>query len=392
MKRKSIIISIAMAALLAVPAKAEPYTVQQGDKLHKIAAAHGVEMQDILSANPSIQDANLLVAGTVLDIPSVLPQSAGDEQSSGSADKGVGSYTVVRGDCLFDIAADYGVSVAAIIQHTPGIENPSLLRIGQVLNIPKAAGNFYRVQKGDTLAKISKSQGIDLDELLQANKGIDPNVIDVGEYILLPSKDNAAAVQPEDTEQTEDTAQQPGEDDSANPQTVQPQATQPGRTPQPSEIPLPTPTPQPITDVASDDDISSRPIVDEDEVQQLELKVFELLNDERQLKGLDDVSYDETIAALARQKSRNMADNGYLSHTSPQLGSPFKMLRDNGIKYTSASENIARGQKTAEEVVAAWMDSTGHRESMLNPNFQRIGAGFAQDEKGRSYWTILFVY
>ena len=69
----------------------------------------------------------------------------------------------------------------------------------------------------------------------------------------------------------------------------------------------------------------------------------------------------------ARQKSAEMASKGYFSHTSPTYGSPFDQMKANGVSYRSAAENIAMGQRTAEEVVKGWMESPGHRQNILTP-------------------------
>ncbi|GAE91266.1 transporter [Gracilibacillus boraciitolerans JCM 21714] len=44
------------------------------------------------------------------------------------------------------------------------------------------------------------------------------------------------------------------------------------------------------------------------------------------------------------------------------------MMRDFGITYRSAAENIAKGQQTSYSVVPAWMNSSGHRANILNEN------------------------
>ena len=53
-----------------------------------------------------------------------------------------------------------------------------------------------------------------------------------------------------------------------------------------------------------------------------------------------------------------MEQNNYFSHASPTYGSPFDMMRDEQLlSYKSAGENIAKGQRTPQEVVQAWMNS-----------------------------------
>lgn len=53
------------------------------------------------------------------------------------------------------------------------------------------------------------------------------------------------------------------------------------------------------------------------------------------------------------------------------------------------AENVASGQQP-NQVVAAWMNSPGHRANILNPRYTEIGVGFARDASGRSYFTQNF--
>lgn len=53
-------------------------------------------------------------------------------------------------------------------------------------------------------------------------------------------------------------------------------------------------------------------------------------------------------------------------------------------------ENAAKGQKTPDKVVAAWMDSPGHRENLLREKAEYLGVGVWQDENGILHWVQLF--
>ena len=64
------------------------------------------------------------------------------------------------------------------------------------------------------------------------------------------------------------------------------------------------------------------------------------------------------------------------------------MMKNFGISYKSAAENIAKGQKTPAAVVNAWMNSSGHRKNILNAGFTHIGVGYAD---GGNYWTQMFI-
>jgi len=73
------------------------------------------------------------------------------------------------------------------------------------------------------------------------------------------------------------------------------------------------------------------------------------------------------------------------------------MATSNSFEHSSSfppggGENIAAGYGSPEEVVTAWMDSSGHRANILNPSYSRVGAGYAycSGTKYGSYWTLQF--
>lgn len=123
-------------------------------------------------------------------------------------------------------------------------------------------------------------------------------------------------------------------------------------------------------------------------VSEYEMRVAELVNEQRSKHGLSPLKLSEELSAVARAKSQDMRDNGYFSHNSPTYGSPFDMLKSFGISYKAAGENIAHGYSTPEAVVNGWMNSPGHRANILNADFTELGVGYV--ESG-NYWTQLFV-
>lgn len=86
-----------------------------------------------------------------------------------------------------------------------------------------------------------------------------------------------------------------------------------------------------------------------------------------------------------------MINENYFSHTSPIYGSPFDMLKSFKISYQAAGENIAKGQKTPQEVVTGWMNSEGHRKNILNPSYTELGVGYATSSNGTAHWTQIFI-
>ncbi|MEW8986694.1 MAG: SafA/ExsA family spore coat assembly protein [Bacillus sp. (in: firmicutes)] len=132
-------------------------------------------------------------------------------------------------------------------------------------------------------------------------------------------------------------------------------------------------------------------IPDFDATKSIENQVVQLTNQERAKYGLKPLVADWQLARVARYKSADMRDRNYFSHTSPTYGSPFDMMKNFGISYRSAGENIAAGQRTAQEVVTAWMNSEGHRKNILSSGYTHIGVGYAQGGSKQHYWTQMFI-
>lgn len=117
-------------------------------------------------------------------------------------------------------------------------------------------------------------------------------------------------------------------------------------------------------------------------------QVAELTNAARLENGLNALALDNDLTEAAQLKSDDMAQNGYFSHQSPTYGSPFDLMDQVGINYSSAAENIAAGQRTPEQVVNSWLNSEGHRANMLDPKMTHIGVGYSSNGH---YWTQMFI-
>lgn len=127
------------------------------------------------------------------------------------------------------------------------------------------------------------------------------------------------------------------------------------------------------------------------DVKALENEVIRLVNVERSKQGLPALKANWQLSRCARFKSQDMIDKNYFAHQSPTYGSPFKMMESFGLKFSSAGENIAWGQRTPEEVMNTWMNSPGHRSNILSTSYDEIGVGVAKDAQGRIYWTQMFM-
>ncbi len=126
-------------------------------------------------------------------------------------------------------------------------------------------------------------------------------------------------------------------------------------------------------------------------LKNVESEIVRLVNAERAKRGLQQLSINWQAARVARIKSQDMINNNYFSHISPVYGSPFKMLESFQLRYSAAAENIAYGQRSAQEVMNSWMNSPGHRANILSGNVTQIGVGVAKKANGTMYFTQLFL-
>lgn len=127
---------------------------------------------------------------------------------------------------------------------------------------------------------------------------------------------------------------------------------------------------------------------DQAQVSSVIQQVVDLTNAERANEGLAPLQIDSALTKSAQLKSQDMKDNNYFSHTSPTYGSPFDQMKTLGVSYKSAAENIAMGQRTAQEVVQGWMNSAGHRANIMNGSYTHIGVGLSDSGY---YWTQQFI-
>ncbi|KKI89656.1 sporulation protein [Bacillus sp. SA1-12] len=195
------------------------------------------------------------------------------------------------------------------------------------------------------------------------------NLDQVDEYInnlLKKYQIEQPTEQPAETEQPKEEA-----NTAAQPAPEQQEAAQPAE-----QQPAPTQTEQKPAEQASY------------QLSEYEQQVVDLTNQERAKQGLPALKVDLELSKVAREKSADMQRNNYFSHTSPTYGSPFDMMKKFGITYKAAGENIAKGQRTPQEVVNAWMNSEGHRKNILSSNYTHIGVGYVAEG---NYWTQQFI-
>lgn len=126
----------------------------------------------------------------------------------------------------------------------------------------------------------------------------------------------------------------------------------------------------------------------------LEQDAYALVNQERAAYGLSALIMDESVRAVARAHSQDMANRGYFSHDTPEGVTSSQRLTNAGVAWRMMGENIAKNMGYADPAYVAvdgWMDSTGHRANILTGDFTHTGMGVAIDADGYTIFTQVFV-
>jgi len=105
------------------------------------------------------------------------------------------------------------------------------------------------------------------------------------------------------------------------------------------------------------------------------LELCNLVNAARKEEDASPLELDASVMQTSQGHADDMALRDYFSHTCPEGKTFIDRLRKNGVRYRAAAENIAYGQKTAQEVLDAWLKSPGHRANLMNPRYRRLGLG-----------------
>ncbi len=116
-------------------------------------------------------------------------------------------------------------------------------------------------------------------------------------------------------------------------------------------------------------------------------EVVTLVNAERVSAGLQPLEAVPVLNDVATLRSQEITRS--FSHTRPNGKSCSTALDDYGVTWRTSGENIAYGYDSPESVMNGWMNSQGHRENILNSNFEYIGVGVVE-YGGLLYWTQTF--
>lgn len=278
------------------------------------------------------------------------------------------TYTVQPGDSPARIAKKFGVTIEALLQANKekyaclSKQPPCALQVGWVLAIPgdppyagttnnsasqnntpsQGQAGTYVVKSGDAPSKIAKKFGVTLDALVAANKQKYPCLPDclrVGWVLNIP--DGTGTVS------------------------------------QPVATSAPT-TAAPVTTSSGDN-------------WDLRLAVANEVNRVRQENGLAALTWNDTVAGLAQQRSVDMVTRNYFSHFDPETGALLSGQLMRAAGFRTGCETLARIRSAAiaGNSVAGWMASPGHRSCILDITLNLVGTGAMKGTDGAWYVTLL---
>ena len=116
----------------------------------------------------------------------------------------------------------------------------------------------------------------------------------------------------------------------------------------------------------------------------------ELLNADRAKNGLSALKTNSQLTSLAGNYAQDMIDRNFFAHNNPEGQTPFDRMKNAGISYTYAGENLAiNNNVTAAET--AFMNSSGHRANILNKNYTEVGVGVRYNSNGSAYVVQEFI-
>jgi uncharacterized protein YkwD len=128
-------------------------------------------------------------------------------------------------------------------------------------------------------------------------------------------------------------------------------------------------------------------------LSELEAAVLYLINTIRVSNGLGALQANQVLINIAKSRSNDMIANSYFSHYTPNGQNIFNILRENGVAYLNAGENLGNSSPpshgTPEAFANAWMASPSHKANILRSVYKKIGIGVV-DGGGRRVVTTVF--
>ena len=162
-----------------IPDTESVYVVQKGDTLYSIALKYNTNIQSLIDKN-NLTNA-VLTVGQTLQIPK-------DVESTGEIEDVVdnNTYVVQKGDSLYSISRNYGITIESLKNANNITDN--ILTIGQILIIPdnnNVTSNLYVVKKGDSLWSIAQEYGVTVNSIRMINN-LNSDILKIGQTLIIP--------------------------------------------------------------------------------------------------------------------------------------------------------------------------------------------------------------
>jgi uncharacterized protein YkwD len=110
--------------------------------------------------------------------------------------------------------------------------------------------------------------------------------------------------------------------------------------------------------------------------------VVALVNEEREAAGCSPVTVDDALTDAALGHSRDQSERGEMGHEGSDGSRVGDRATEAGYQWRSIGENVASGTTSPQRAMELWMESSGHRENILDCKFQHIGVA-----QVGGYWT-----
>ncbi|MES2876400.1 MAG: CAP domain-containing protein [Patescibacteria group bacterium] len=120
------------------------------------------------------------------------------------------------------------------------------------------------------------------------------------------------------------------------------------------------PQPEQLLVLGQETDVTSQSLLDDTNTKRADANVAPL-------------QINQQLSAAATSKARDMFNKQYWAHTSPDGTTPWNWIKGVDYKYSFAGENLAKGFRTSDTLITAWMNSPEHRDNMLSPNYEHVG-------------------
>lgn len=119
--------------------------------------------------------------------------------------------------------------------------------------------------------------------------------------------------------------------------------------------------------------LTSSVSISKENPNQMKTNIFTLVNNERAKAGLKPLVESQVLDTSTTNKANDMFAKNYWAHVSPEGNTPWVLFGNVGYSYNFAGENLAKDYFSGGETVTGWMNSPGHKENILNPNYTETG-------------------